>query len=99
MRCGDRRVALMTGRTDRVVAAPLRPQPTRGVVDDTALHLRGEDPAELRRVEPRFVGFDVGSTSDAVEEGDLQLVQIVGTPMDGHEAQWYASPRRARLYP
>ena len=68
------------------------------MVDDPTLHLCGEDAAQLRPGEPGVAGLDVGGTADAVEEDDLQLVQIVGSSLDGHESPWYASPRRARLY-
>ena len=78
-RGGDRSIALVARRTDRVEAVPTCSQPPRRVVEDAAVDLGGEDVVE------RNVGTIVDRVAarrdergDRVEQGRFELVQIVG---------------------
>ncbi len=79
----DRRVALVSGRADRVIAVALRTEPSRRVVDDPALHLRREDAVEHADVGRRVrAGHSTGGGADrgdAVEQCVFQFVEVVRT--------------------
>ncbi len=81
-RRGHRGVALVAGRTDRVEAVPLGPEPAGAVVEDPAVDLGLEDLVE------RNVAAVVGATcpsrvgrecSDRIEQRRFEFVQVVGS--------------------